>query len=200
MTSHAFHDRREAGKALAERLIQYRNDPNAIVLGLPGNGILLATAIAEALSVPVDVFIARKLRAICDLDCALGAVTETGVTSIDEAALCTQDCVPSDLRAYLEHEIEVQNAEALRQKHLLRDGRALPDVAGKTVIVVDDGITNGATFFAAVDALRRLQAGKIVGAIRDGPDDVIRQMRYKVDEAVTLLRAVRAATPARNRS
>jgi putative phosphoribosyl transferase len=186
--SSSFHDRHEAGEALAERLELYKDDPNAIVLGLPRGGVVVAAAISEALKLPLNVLIARNLRAPCPKECTLGAVTETGVIYIDPSVLCVQNCMRSDLRAYLEHEIDVQKAEILRQKHLYRDDMSMADVNGKTVILADDGVATGATFFAAADALRKLGAEKIVGAVPVGPDEVIRNLRYKVDELNILLR------------
>ena len=186
MTSSTFHDRQEAGEALAKRLEHYKNDPNTIVLGLPRGGVVVAAAISDALRLPLDVFITRKLRAPCNLECAIGAITETGVTYIHEDVLCSQNCHHSQLRAYLEHEIEVQNAEILRQKNLYRPDNSFTGFSAKTVIVVDDGVATGSTFFVAVDALRKLGVGKIVGAVPVGPPEVIRRMRYKVDELTVL--------------
>jgi predicted phosphoribosyltransferase len=88
----------------------------------------------------------------------------------------------------LEHEIGVQKAEILRQKHLFRRNEGLPDLTGRTIILVDDGIATGATFFAAIDALRQLGVGNIAGAVPVGPATVIREMHYKVDELVVLIR------------
>lgn len=189
MTKRGFHNRQEAGEALAERLLCYKNDPNAVVLGLPRGGVVVAEAISGALSLPMDVLIARKLRAPCNLECALGAVTETGVTYIDENVLCMQNYLQSELRAYLEHEIQVQEAEILRQKHLFRRDDGLPDLKQKKVILVDDGIETGATFFAAVEALRKLDVASIAGAVPVGPTAEIREMHYTVDEAVVLIAA-----------
>ena len=184
-----FKDRRAAGFALARHLSHYANDPNVIVVGLPPGGVVVAAAVSEALNLPLDVFIARKLRAPCDSECALGALTEMGNAYIDHSVLCRQNCLNRDLRAYLEHEIVVQTAEILRQRNLYREDRPLTGLGGHTVILVDEGVVTGATFFAAVDGLRKLGASRIAGAVPVAPVEVFRDMRYKVDELTVLLRA-----------
>jgi predicted phosphoribosyltransferase len=188
MTSRTFHDRQAAGEALAERLKHYKNDPNTIVLGLPRGGVVVAAAISDALRLPFDIFITRKLRAPCNQECAIGAITETGAIYINEDVLCSQNCLHSQLRAYLEHEIEVQKAEILRKKHLYRHDSSITGLNARTVILVDDGVATGSTFLVAVDALRKIGVGQIVGAVPVGPREVIRRVRHKVDELTVLSR------------
>jgi predicted phosphoribosyltransferase len=188
MKNHVFRNRHEAGEKLAESLELYRNDPKAIVLGLPGAGLAVAAAVSNALNLPLDVFISRKLRAPCHPECTLGAITETGIIYMDEGTICTQNWLYRELRAYVARESEIQEAEIARLRRLYRGGQNFLNVAGRRVILVDEGITSGAIFFAAADSLRTLDAARVIGAIPVGPSDVLREMHYKVDELVALIR------------
>jgi putative phosphoribosyl transferase len=183
-----FHSRCEAGEALAESLDLYRSDSNAIVMGLPGPGLVVAAAISDALNLPLDVFISLKLQAPCHAECMLGAITETGITYMDVATICAQNWLYRELRAYVERDSEVRQAEIALLRRLYRGTRNFPSVAGRRVILVAEGVTSGATFFAAVDSLRTLETASVIAAIPVGPSDVFREMHYKVDELVTLIR------------
>ena len=188
MKSRQFRNRPEAGEALAEHLDEYRDDPNAVVLGLARGGLVVAAEISAQLHLPLEVFISRKLRSPEDCECALGAVTETGLTWMDESSLCVQDWLPSELRAYLYRETETQKSEIAHQRRVYRNGLALPDLSGRTIIFVDDGVSSGATFFAAIDSLRQLGVNRIAGAVPVASSGVIRDLHYKLDELVVLLR------------
>lgn len=189
MRSRIFQTRQSAGEKLALGLSHYRNDPNAVVFGLPNGGIAVAAALSEALNLPLTVFIARELRAPCDVKCVLGAIAETAHIYIDEDVLCLQPCLSRDLRAYIEHESEVQRGEILRLRHVYRDGSSLEGLDGKTAILVDEGMTTGATFFVAADGLRSLGVNTIVAAIPVAPAGILREVYYKVDALAVLERA-----------
>ncbi len=152
-----FTDRRQAGKALAERLTDLRGT-DAVVLGLPRGGVPVAAVVAEALALPLDVIVVRKLGVPGQPEVAMGAIGEGGARVVNPAIVA---------RGWIsEEEIEeVERAERAvldRRLALLREGRAPADLRGRTAIIVDDGIATGATAKAACIVARRLGASRVV--------------------------------------
>ncbi len=182
----ALRDRDEAGRLLAERLVAYRRDPQALILALPRGGVVVGAAISAALHVPLDVFLVRKLGAPGNPEYALGAVTETGTVYLNPEAgevLARHDAPDG----YLDRTIRAEQEEIVRRQALYRGGKPLPDLSGCTVLLVDDGIATGATFLASVQALRSLSVKRLVAAIPVGPPETLREVGGLVDELVWLL-------------
>lgn len=179
-------DRDEAGRLLAERLGAYRRDPQALVLALPRGGVVAGAAISAALHVPLDVFLVRKLGAPGNPEYALGAVTETGTVYLNPEAqeVLKRSAAPG---GYLDRTIQAEQEEIVRRQVLYRGGKSLPDLSGRTILLVDDGIATGATFLASVQALRSLSVKRLVAAIPVGPPETLREVGRLVDELVWLL-------------
>lgn len=178
-------DREEAGQLLAERLTAYRDDPQALVLALPRGGVAVGFAISKALHLPLDVFLVRKLGAPGNPEYALGAVAETGTVHLNPRAGETLARFGAPA-GYLEATIQAERQEMARRQAVYRGGKPLPDLTGRTVLLVDDGIATGATFLAAVEALRALRVGRLVAALPVGPPDTFRVVGRQVDELVWL--------------
>ena len=178
-----FRNREEAGRMLADKLSQYRNDPAALILALPRGGVAVGYQLSLALHVPLDVFITRKIGAPDNPEYAIGAVAETGSRYLNQEAVSS-----FGLSRYgLDRLIHVQEREIARRKGLYRQGRPLPQLTGRTVLLVDDGIATGSTFMASALAIRGLQPRRLVGVIPVGPSSTIREVRAHVNELVVLM-------------
>ncbi|HEU5407637.1 MAG TPA: phosphoribosyltransferase family protein [Nitrospira sp.] len=177
-----FENREEAGRRLVERLIRYRGDPTAIILALPRGGVAIGYQLSLGLHLPLDVFIARKLGAPDNPEYALGAVGETGTIYLNPDAMAAYGLSRSDL----EEVVQVQQREIMRRERLYRQGRSLPMLTDRVVILVDDGIATGSTFFASAKSIKHLKPRRLIGAIPVGPVETIREARTQVDELVVL--------------
>jgi putative phosphoribosyl transferase len=178
-----FRNREEAGRILAEELTQYRNDPTALILALPRGGVAVGYQLSLALHAPLDVFMTRKIGAPGNPEYAIGAVTETGSHHLNQEAINSFGLS----RHELERLIQLQEKEIARRKDLYRQGRPLPQLTGRTVLLVDDGIATGSTFLASALAIRSLKPHRLVGAIPVGPPSTIREVRSHMDELVVLM-------------
>ncbi|OBG96543.1 phosphoribosyl transferase [Mycobacterium sp. E3251] len=179
-----FRDRREAGHALAEQLMSYRDRDDVLVFGLARGGVPVAWEIAAALHAPLDVFLVRKLGVPRWSELAMGAVASGG-------GLVMNDDVVSSLRITDEEVrdvIESETTELARRENAYRGGRPVSDPRGKVVILVDDGIATGASMLAAVRAVRAGRAGstpkKIIVAVPVGPPSTCRELGLEADEVV----------------
>ncbi|MDN3515482.1 MAG: phosphoribosyltransferase [Candidatus Brocadia sp.] len=157
-----FEDRRDAGRCLAKAIAKcgYLNQP-PVVLGIPRGGVVVADEVAETLSAPLDVIIVRKIRAPYQPELGIGAVVDGDNISIINEELVSTLGVSHD---YLNNEIAYQCKEIERRLQVYRGGRPAPEVANKTVIVVDDGIATGYTFRAALESLRRRGTSRLIAA------------------------------------
>jgi len=180
MTPTRFRDRREAGRALAENLAAYAHRPDVLVLALPGGGVPVAYDVARALGAPLDVFIVRKLGIPGHEELAMGAVATGGVRVLNEQvvhALNIPDHVIDAVTAW-------EQQELARRERLYRGDRPPPDVRGRTVILVDDGLATGASMHAAIAALRRQQPAHIVVAVPIAAPETCDALRAEVDDVV----------------
>jgi putative phosphoribosyl transferase len=178
-----FFNRAEAGRRLAEKLEKYAGRKDAIVLGLPRGGVPVAYEVAQRLSLPLDVFVVRKLGVPGFEELALGAIASGGVRVLNEdvvRALPNADQLVESVTAR-------EMAEVERREQTYRDGRPAPDLRGRVVILVDDGLATGATMRAAVAALRQLGAAKIVVAVPVGAAETCREFEHEVDETVCVI-------------
>ena len=178
-----FRNREEAGRILADKLSQYRNDPTALILALPRGGVAVGYQLSLALHLPLDVFITRKIGAPGNPEYAIGAVAETGSRALNQEAVNSFGLS----RYELDRLVHAQEKEIARRKDLYRQGRLLPQLTGRTVLLVDDGIATGSTFMASALAIRSLQPRLLVGVIPVGPSSTIREVRSHVDDLVVLM-------------
>jgi putative phosphoribosyl transferase len=156
-----FRDRTEAGQQLAERLSAYANRDDVIVLGLPRGGVPVAYEVAKRLHVPLDVFIVRKLGVPGYEELALGAIASGGVRVLNQDVVRVLPDAEQIVEAVTANEL----VEMERRERAYRDDRSPPNVRGRIVILIDDGLATGATMHAAVQALREQQPAKIVVAV-----------------------------------
>jgi putative phosphoribosyl transferase len=178
-----FSDRSEAGRRLADRLLQLK-EQQPVVLALPRGGVPVGLEIARALGAPLDPVLVRKIGAPLQPELAVGAVVDgdRSETVLNEEVLRELQ-VPA---SYLEEESARQLAEIERRRELYFAGGARVQVGGRTAIVVDDGIATGATMEAALHATRRAQPKRLVLATPVAPPDTIERLRPQADEVVCL--------------
>ena len=174
-----FRDREDAGDALAERLAAYQGK-NALVLGIARGGVVVAAQLARRLDAELDVIVARKLGSPISAELAIGAVTANGGQFLNEDII--RDMGVSDV--YLNVVTAAQRAEARRREVKFRGSRPPPRVAGRTVILVDDGLATGATMRAAVRSLRKGSPGRLIAAVPVGAREACAALRQEVDELV----------------
>ncbi len=173
-----FENRAEGGRALAAKLLRFKNHKDAIVLALPGGGVPVAFEIAKALDLPMDAFIVRKLRAPFREELAFGAIASGGITILNEAIIDTFR-IPSTLISKV---CERENAELERRGALYRANNAAPSLRDKTVIIVDDSIATGETMRAAVAAVRHVKPKQIIVAVPVGSLDACKYVKQKASD------------------
>jgi putative phosphoribosyl transferase len=176
-----FEDREDAGRRLAERLARYR-DERPVVFALPRGGVPVGYEISRSLGAPLDVFVARKLGAPGQPEFGIGAVAPGGVRVLN-ANVVERLGIPAD---YLEAVTRKETAEVERRLRHFRGGRPEPEVRGRTVILVDDGLATGVTARAAVEALRRLEPRRLVLAAPVCAAQTAERLGPEVDELVCL--------------
>jgi putative phosphoribosyl transferase len=176
----SFRDRTAAGRLLAEKLRAYAGRDDVIVLALPRGGVPVGYEVARALSVPLDVFIVRKLGVPGYEELAMGAIASGGVRVLNQHVVRQLQRAETIIEAVTAQE----TAELERREREYRDGRPAPDLGGKTVILVDDGLATGATMRAAVAALRQHDVAKIVVAVPVGSPATCAEFEAEVDEAI----------------
>lgn len=174
-----FADRRDAGRRLAAALGHLR-ERRPIVLAVPRGGVVVGRQVADLLEASLDVVVPRKLRAPFNPELAIGAVAEDGAVFVEEETGFGVG------QAYLDGEIAVQRREVARRVEAYRAGRPLPDMAGRTAIVVDDGIATGATLVAALRAVRDRHPEHLVAAVPVAPPEGIARLAREADEVVCL--------------
>ena len=175
-----FQDRREAGRMLASRLSAYADRPDVVVLALPRGGVPVAYEVAKALHAPMDVFLVRKLGVPGHEEYAMGAMASGGVRVLNRDVVEALH-IPNEV---VEQVIAREQRELERREREYRGDRPFPDLRGKTVILVDDGLATGSTMLAAVMALRQKQPARIVVAVPVGSPETCDAFRDHVDEIV----------------
>ncbi|MFH1926688.1 MAG: phosphoribosyltransferase family protein, partial [Chloroflexota bacterium] len=153
-----YKDRYEAGRILAQDLERLRGDPDVIVLGIPRGGVVVAFEVARALDVPLDVYITRKIGVPYNPELAIGAVASDGTVFVEHDLAAHLGITPE----YIEAETGRQREEIQRRLTLYRGERQAPELKGKIIIVVDDGIATGATVRVALRALRHQSPRKLI--------------------------------------
>lgn len=175
-----FRDRRDAGKRLAEELHRYANRPDVMVLALPRGGVPVGFEVATALDSPLDVFVVRKLGLPWHEELAMGALARGGVRILDEDLIRAAGVSEEDVQRVT----ATEQQELERRERQYRGARPFPNLTGKTVILVDDGLATGYTMRAAVAALRQEGPARVIVAVpvaaretcaafRDIADDIV---------------------------
>lgn len=177
-----FRDRREAGQQLARKLRAYQDCADAVVLGIPRGGIVVAAEIAFALRTSLDVFIAHKIGAPFNEELAIGAIAGDGTVFLDNA-LIRELHLPEDR---VRQARETQLREIERRANLYRRDRASLQLQDKIVIVADDGVATGATTMATLRALRRQNPARLMLAVPVAPRQVVPLLRAECDELIVL--------------
>src|SRR6202048_3030331 len=175
-----FRDRRDAGRLLAAKLTAYANRPDVLVLALPRGGVPVAYEVASALGAPMDVFVVRKLGVPGYEELAMGAVATGGVRVLNDQ-LVELSAIPEDM---VDAVGARERQELARRERLYRGDRPPPDVRGRTVILVDDGLATGATMHAAVQALRKQNPARIVVAVPTASPETCEEMKAEADDVI----------------
>jgi putative phosphoribosyl transferase len=176
-----FADRAEAGHLLASKLAAYSHRRDVVVLGPPRGGVTVAFGVASALDVALDVLVLSKIGIPWNQELAMGAVAEHGVQVFD-LSIAKQLCIS---------ETEIQEAAAIARdelqsrEKLYRSGRLPVELAGKTVVLVDDGIATGCTILVAIAAVQRQKAARVVVAVPVAPLHGCSSIRMEADEVIT---------------
>ena len=178
-----YRDRRDAGERLADALEDLRGTPDLLVLALPRGGVPVAEPVARRLGAPLDVFVVRKIGFPGNEEFAMGAVASGGIVLVQPTLL---ERIPGEeLRRALQRAVQELN----ERERSYRGGRPPPNVEGRTVVLIDDGLATGATMRAAVEALRRQRPRQIIVAVPIASPETCEALAREVD------RMVCAATP-----
>jgi predicted phosphoribosyltransferase len=180
MRPQRFRNRNDAGRQLAEKLAAYADRPDVLVLALPRGGVPVGYEVARALGAPLDVFLVRKLGVPGYEELAMGAVASGGVRVLNDEIVRGLGISEHGIDVAVAREME----ELARRERLYRGDRPPPDVAGRTVILVDDGLATGATMRAAVAALREQQPTRIVVAVPTASPDTCEVLKAEADDVV----------------
>jgi putative phosphoribosyl transferase len=176
-----FTDRRDAGRQLA-RLLVPSAGPTPVVVALPRGGVPVAAEVADRLGAPLDIIVVRKLGSRWQPELGVGAIAEGDVRVLNETLVRAEGMSAQDIDVVTARE----QAELERRVRRYRGGRPPVDVAGRPVIVVDDGLATGYTARAAIEALRRRGATRITLAVPVAPEDASQAMLDVVDEVVVV--------------
>jgi predicted phosphoribosyltransferase len=175
-----FENRYDAGRQLAERLAEYAGQP-VVVLGIPNGGVAVALSVALALNADLDLVISRKIPLPLSPEGGFGSVTDDGTIILDEkivkAARLSQQ--------QINYQVNQVRADIRDRSLLYHKDRPPVAVAGRTVIIVDDGLASGYTMKAAVASLRHRKPARIIAAVPVGPEAVLKEMKGVADKVVT---------------
>ncbi len=177
-----FRNRQEAGAMIAEKLMHYADKKDVIVIALPRGGVATGLEIAKRLNRPLDVIIVRKIGFPGQPELAIGAMAETGAVVLNEEIIS----MGGVSKEYIYRESEEKKKEIERRKELYRGGAGIPEVKGKVVILVDDGVATGATMKSAISALKREKPERIVVALPVASVEAKKSIGAMVDEIVCL--------------
>ncbi len=174
-----FRDRKDAGEKLARELEKYR-DEDVLVLAIPRGGAEVGCKVAEHLHAPFSLLVTRKLPFPDNPEAGFGAIAEDG------SAFVLRDAALWLSQEHIDRIVKDQSEEILRRIQVLREGRPLPDMAGRTVILVDDGLAMGSTMRASIMLCNKRGAGKIVVAVPVAGREVAEEISKMADEVVAL--------------
>lgn len=177
-----FQNRYDAGRRLADQLIQYQNDANTIILALPRGGVPVAYEVAKKLHLPLDIFVVRKLGVPFHEELAMGAIASGDAVFFNEDVISNLDVTKDDIH----HVIEKEKRELERREKKYRSEQVYPNITGKKIILIDDGIATGASIHSAIIALKKLSVDKIIIAVPVAPESTIFELKSLVDEIICL--------------
>jgi putative phosphoribosyl transferase len=176
----SYRDRRHAGQVLAQRLTDFKDRPDVIVLALPRGGVPVAFEVAQALHAPLDVFIVRKLGVPGREEYAMGAIASGEVCVLNHEVVDWLGISQADIDAVM----QAERLELARREHLYREAKPVPSLHARTVLLIDDGLATGSTMRAAIRACRQQQPRHLVAAIPVADADVCESLRNEADEVV----------------
>jgi putative phosphoribosyl transferase len=175
-----FKDRTAAGQLLAGQLTAYAHRPDVLVLALPRGGVPVAFEVGKALNAPLDVVLVSKLGVPGHKELAIGALASGGVRVINREVVRAHHLFEAAI-----HQVVVREQRELeRWERLYRDDRPAPDLFGRTLILVDDGLATGATLRAAVIAIRQQEPTRIVVAVPISSPETCHEIEAEVDEFI----------------
>jgi predicted phosphoribosyltransferase len=177
-----FEDRTDAGCRLADHLGGYARRSDVLVLALPRGGVAVGAEVARRLGAPLDVILVRKLGVPGHEEFAMGAIASGGVRIISDDVVAALGVSEREMAVVAAAEEE----ELARQERVFRGSRHFPDVKGRTIILVDDGLATGATMRAAAAVIRRQSPSRLVVAVPVAPKETCAALRAEVDEVVCL--------------
>ncbi len=175
-----FRNRTHAGQVLAGMLEEYGNRDDLLVLGLPRGGVPVAVEVASALHAPLDVFLVRKLGVPGQEELAMGAIATGGIRVLNYEVVKHLG-VPDHV---IDSATKAEQRELDRREQAYRGSREPPEVRGRTVILVDDGLATGSTMRAAVTALRQRTPARIVVAVPVAAASTCQEFREEVDQII----------------
>ena len=181
-TVYHFADRTEAGKMLGEALSNYAGKTDVLVLALPRGGVPVAYEVAKALAAPMDLWLVRKLGVPGQEELAMGAMAGKDTRVLNQEIINLLNIDQASLNATIARE----QAELERRNSLYRQGMPPPDIQGKTIILVDDGLATGATMRAAIASLRHAGAARIIVAVPVAAGSASEKIRKEADKLVCL--------------
>lgn len=184
MSELRFRNRADAGRLLADALYAYAGRHDAIVLALPRGGVPVAAEVARELRLPLDVFLVRKIGVPGFEELAMGAIAAGGVRILNEEVIRSIPYAASSI----EEVTQTESRELARRECQYRKGRPPLALAGRCVLLVDDGLATGATMRVAVAAVRKLGAGRVVVAVPVGPHSTCELLETEADEVVCPLK------------
>lgn len=176
-----FKDRYDAGRNLAAELIKFK-DENPVIVALPRGGVVIGFEVAKLLKAPLDVIVARKIGAPFYPELGIGAIAPNGIKILDKNLIKSLNVSE---RA-LEEIIAQETIEMKRRSELYRENATITDLAGKTVIVVDDGLATGISAKASIMSIKGMFPKRIILAIPVSPPDTANEFRKNVDEFICL--------------
>lgn len=175
-----FANRADAGRRLAEDLKAYAGRSDTIILALPRGGVPVGYEVAKALGAPLDVFVVRKLGLPWQEELAMGAIASGGIRLLNRSVIDAAGVSPEEIDQIAAEE----QAELERRERRYRGERPFPDLAGKTVVLIDDGLATGATMKAAVAAVRQKRPNRVVVAVPVAALETCRDFQTVADEIV----------------
>jgi predicted phosphoribosyltransferase len=178
-----FRDRIEAGRLLARMLGRYADCAGLLILALPRGGVPVGFEVAKSLNAPLDIFVVRKLGLPGDEELAMGAIASGNVRVLNDEVIRSFGVSKSVVDAVAEKE----EIELKRRERLYRGDTPAPNVAGKTILLVDDGIATGSTMRAAVAALRRQSPSRVIVAVPVAPPATCKELEAEADEVVSVI-------------
>ncbi|MCF7799787.1 phosphoribosyltransferase [Candidatus Babeliales bacterium] len=177
-----FENREQAGELLSEKLKNYKDNKNAMIIGLARGGIVTAAAIAKNLNLPLDIMAPRKIGAPLNPELAIGAITQDGQAVLDKNLIDSMGITQS----YIDKKIEKEKLEAQRRLKIYRAGKESLNLENKIVILVDDGIATGSTIKAATKSAKSQNAKNIIIAVPVAAKDIVEELKKEVDKVICI--------------